>query len=281
MRKLLKYDMRSMRTVFLISSLSLLLFSVFGTLCLKVMTEYSSVGRYSSQLKLLNTFATIGFALTVIAFVAYAVLMIILVLKRYYTHLFTDQGYLTFTLPVKRREIFGAKLLFGMIYIISAELIVILGIFIISLFGKYGTFINQDVIKGINEFFVDGFQAFGGMMYVYIAEAILLWIISNAFTALMAYSCITVGALLVKKYKIIAGIAIYYAINAVFAPVFWIVLVALIDSHLWDKISNLTLASQHSVAALILALAFACLLGVCAVLCGFNTYLTRKKINIA
>lgn len=281
MRKLLKYDLRSMNTVFIISSISLFLFSLFGTLCSKVTTQYEMATRHTDQLKTLNTFASIGLGLTIVALSAYTVLIAVFVYKRYYTHLFTDQGYLTFTLPVKRREIFASKLFFGLIYFVLAEIIVAGCLFFMGIFGKYGTFINQDVIKAISEFFKDAYIACGNMMYVYIGEAILLWLITNCFGILMAYSCISVGAMLVKKYKIVVGIGIYYGINAVFAPIFWVILVAFIDSHLWDKVAELTIASQQNVVALILALGFFCMLGVCTVLCGFNTFLTKKKINIA
>ncbi len=281
MRKLLKYDLRSMRTIFLIASASLLIFALFGTACMKITTHYRYAVKYSAQIGLLSTFAEIGIGLTTVAFCAYITFMFILILRRFYTHLYTDQGYLTFTLPVKRREIFASKLVFGEIYMLAAEAVAAVGILIISLFGKYGTFINADVVKGISEFFSDGFDMFGGFWLQYIAEVFIIFVLMNALAILIGYSCISVGALLVKKYKVLMGIGVYYALNSIGAPILWIILIALVDSSLWQRMDLLTETMQKGVVSMMFVLVIICLLGLCSVLCGLNTYLTRKKINIA
>lgn len=58
--------------------------------------------------------------------IAYLFIMFFALARRFYTNLFSDNGYLTFTLPLKRCQVFFAKFLSGMIFLAAAVTVVFL-----------------------------------------------------------------------------------------------------------------------------------------------------------
>jgi len=65
-----------------------------------------------------------------------------------------------------------------------------------------------EVTTAISEFI-------GGAVWLYGLEAFLFLILSMILSALLAYFCITFGAVIAKKHKLLAAIGIYYGFSFV------------------------------------------------------------------
>lgn len=142
-------------------------------------------------------------------------------LSRFYKRCFTDEGYLTFTMPVTSHQILLsgiANTVLGMLVVVVAAIV---GVGII--FGLFMTAIPHEIIwadvwvslkdamaqileslhKNAGEFLLVGFSG-----------------ITGAFASLIELMlAITIGALIAKKHKIIAAAAVYYGINLVLGMV--------------------------------------------------------------
>ena len=105
LRKLLKYDLKAIFKFWWI---------VFGGFCDNILNTYEgdawSVYLMMSMGSLSGTF--LNLALPVVTFV--------LIFIRFYKNFFTDEGYLTFTLPVSRRKLMLSKIISGTTALCSA-----------------------------------------------------------------------------------------------------------------------------------------------------------------
>lgn len=298
MRKLLKHDLKSVFNGWWISSLSVLAFFIVGTVCVKEITiieqKYYQPILHGDQVtsmfaaqpttgeRILAVLCSIGLMLTFVAAAAYIILNLILVLRRYYTNLFTDQGYLTFTLPVSRMQILFSKLMMGFIYMLATSLVVGIGVVGFSVFGTSTEFVNTELLKQVSDFFKEVYNKIGGMMFVYIAEVILCGISSLICTIMFYYSCITVGSVLVKKFKILVAIGIYYIGNMVISFATWMFILVFIDSSFLNRLGDITdQALIHLSANALLLLVFGAIALIAATLYCFNLHLLNKKLNLA
>ena len=136
---------------------------------------------------------------------------------RYYTHLFTDEGYLTFTLPVKTSSILNSKLINALIWSVYTVLVVFFCIFLYVIFGTAEEgLINSKIfteIKNALELLTQTYSAW--VILKYIVEIVVIFIISLLYGVLSIYLALTIGSIIAKKHKILAAIGIYYGLNTV------------------------------------------------------------------
>ena len=102
-RKLLKYDIKSIANIWLIMSATVLAMSVFAGFCVKDIIINTNNPDYFP-------WSVIGVMITYIAYIAFGIITSILVYLRFYKNFFSDEGYLTFTLPVKRSHLLLSNL---------------------------------------------------------------------------------------------------------------------------------------------------------------------------
>lgn len=138
---------------------------------------------------------------------------------RYYKSMFTDEGYLTHTLPVSARELLLNKVItmsaWNLITIagILVSLVIFGGVAFLALKPLNSEF-ARDVIRALAELpelFNDpslaGFQGF--------CASLLLMMLTSAFSGTMILiGAITLGQM-VRKHRILGAIGAYFAINAV------------------------------------------------------------------
>ena len=89
---------------------------------------------------------------SVVALSVYAIAVQFILLYRFYKNKFTDEGYLTFTLPVKTTHIFWSSFLNMLIWLAISVLVVFGVVFLAVLFGTAEQgLINTDVFDAIGE----------------------------------------------------------------------------------------------------------------------------------
>ena len=159
---------------------------------------------------------------SVVALVVYAVAVQVILLYRFYKNKYTDEGYLTFTLPVKPSQIFWSSFLNMLIWLGISFLVVFGVVFLAVLFGtaEHGL-INTDVfdaVKDLMEFVrVIDWELLSQAQYSipYMVVLGLTVLISPFYALFMPMACITAGAVLAKKHKILASFGVYYGVNFV------------------------------------------------------------------
>ena len=176
---------------------------------------------FDNQILEENTVYVVLATLTVLAIIITAALLpigvIILAAVRYYQNLFSDQGYLTFTLPVKRSHHLNSKLL---VYVVFQIMSLIALVFSASL-AIYIGFHNTNMAESFNESFGNYLQDFNYYFSEYgqvdaKAQIILygIMLIAYFFANINSlYMSITVGATLAKKHKALAAIGVFYGLN--------------------------------------------------------------------
>ena len=159
---------------------------------------------------------------SVVALVVYAVAVQVILLFRFYKNKYTDEGYLTFTLPVKPSQIFWSSFLNMLIWLGISFLVVFGVVFLAVLFGTAEDgLVNTDVfdaMKDLLEFFrVIDWQMLLQEQYSipYMVVLGLTVLISPFYALFMPMACITAGAVLAKKHKILASFGVYYGVNFV------------------------------------------------------------------
>ena len=148
MRKLLKYDLKSIWPIWRIMAPVALIITVLTCLGIKYIPNYDS--EIATMADVLGYLAVSVFtALMVFVLAALVTVTTILILYRYYKNFFTDEGYLTFTLPVTRDQLLWSKIINAFIWEIATFLaLTVCGTAILLILGSD---ILQDLISGIGE----------------------------------------------------------------------------------------------------------------------------------
>ena len=111
LKKCLKYDLRAVGRIWWILAASMAGAFIVASLSLRVLVQSTLDPDPSSVLLTLSIFGGLISILCVFAIFAAMTVSIILVYWRTYTHFYTDEGYLTFSLPVKRSTLYLSKVL--------------------------------------------------------------------------------------------------------------------------------------------------------------------------
>lgn len=156
----------------------------------------------------------------VVALSVYAIAVQVILLHRFYKNKYTDEGYLTFTLPVKPTQIFWSSFLNMLIWLVISVLVVFGVVFLAVLFGtaEHGL-VNTDVfdaMKDLLEFFrVIDWQMLLQEQYSipYLIVVGLTFLVTPFYALILPMACITAGAVLAKKHKILASFGVYYVVN--------------------------------------------------------------------
>lgn len=136
---------------------------------------------------------------------------------RFYKRCFTDEGYLTFTLPVTTHQI----LLSSFLNTIIGELIMLVAVclsvaiaVLLFLAAFPENLIWADISVGLKEAFSQMWASLAEHMDV-LASLAGTGIISVLSELIVLMLAVTIGALIAKKHKILAAVGVYYGISIV------------------------------------------------------------------
>ncbi|MDR2035250.1 MAG: hypothetical protein LBP91_01035 [Coriobacteriales bacterium] len=214
--KLLKYDFRALSRVMLPLQGGVILASIMGILLIKfAIMSLSSTSNYTSQpLEELLSAISLVFALLTIAmvFASYWVTLL-LVGRHYYQSLLRDEGYLTLTLPVPVSSHLLSKTLAGSAWLFVNAIII--GLATVTLL--FVSFSDTGLLSYINfgslSDLAHDASTLPAMMTLF--EVLCYGVVAILAAALQIYVALTVGAVIAKTHKVLAGIGIYVAISVV------------------------------------------------------------------
>lgn len=269
--KLWKHELRASGKLLGLLSAAALSLGAVGAVILRLLLYLIESDRIEEGITLL-LFMGLSFSLffLVIALMAYGFGVHIYLLWRFYKHKFTDEGYLTFTLPVRSHQIFFSALANNLLWSLIVMVVMTAAIGLALLFGTGGDqLINAQIVSEL-----PGILEEMSSFYGELGSPVLNWLV--ALTSLPCYmvllmTCITIGAVLAKKHKILAAFGIYYAVNMVLS-VGQSILTILVAAIFWKQ--ELLAYNGTLVVTLVTQLLLA------AGGCWLSIWLTEKKLNL-
>lgn len=280
LKKLLKYDLKSIFKYWWIAAVSATALSVLGGFCARILVDAASEEIEIAPPAVLTVSATLLLILAIMALGAFSLISLILLFVRLYKNFFTDEAYLTFTLPVKRSTHLNSKLILGLItqfatsavIILNAALIIVIG-FAEELFKKE---VWEEFIKGLQEVLKEADVYF----WIFAVEMLLISLLVSFASLLFIYACITFASMITKKAKIITAIGIYYGATGIVSFVVQMIylfgidnIITLIDK-LPDNLEGLVVVLIALVVLLFVAM-------ICALLYTFEHWMLDRKLNLA
>ncbi|MDO5291891.1 MAG: hypothetical protein Q4F05_03985 [bacterium] len=156
----------------------------------------------------LRTISTIAFA---IGCFALPIGSIIYIIYRFYKNLFTDEGYLTFTLPVSRMQIIGSKYLVSCSWFAGSLLLLVGSLYLyIKCNSKISNFV--DALKMImDEVLVNAFTDSSNVK-IYLCIYAISYVL---YVVAFFYLALAFGQLIVPNHKIVGALLAYLVLQLV------------------------------------------------------------------
>ena len=286
-RKLLKYDMQAIFKVWWIVAVITLGASVLGGIGFRLVMESTSETSNNPLLVLMMLGGIIFFIISVIALAASFILTEIMIFWRYYKNFFSDEGYLTFTLPVSRQQLFLSKTVNAMIWSILHAIVVGIGFIIMSLIippTDNGFLINPIVLTSLTDGLVYIIDSLGAWTIVYAIEALIIVFFYLLFTVSLVHMCITIGSVIAKKLKLLAAIGIFYAVNTVLSFVgqlAWIFVVNVVIEGADVILIEASKSARNLVSALLVLIGCAIIAALAFTAYCITQRLLERKLNLA
>ena len=275
--KLLKHEWKSTGTLLGILSVGALGIGVLAAVVLRLLVVYGEgIMDSDSPLVLLIPMLGIMLFFLFVALIAYSVGTQIFLLIRFYRNKFTDEGYLTFTLPVNSHQIFLSSALYILIWQIISGLVVFTAISIAVLFGTATDgIINTESLRYFDFTFSEFMLVFGEDTYEgYLPLSFLKTLVAGLASTVIMMASVTVGAVVAKRHKLLAAIGIYYgttvALNTISGVIsFFSMMLA-------------TVTENHIAVMLNVGTVLEILLQVGLLLGGYflSTHLMKRKLNL-
>ncbi len=223
LKKLFAYDFRDIGKTMWLFTLIVVLTTLGGCGAATALWNFDWEGSFEPNIASVSLVILLAIAIFIsyVAVIAYMVLSTIMIMKRYYTNLFTDEGYLTFTLPVSTDYILNAKILSGVLwnFITMVMTVGCLGSIIVCVITPENIGKVVNVYADMFSLFFGGGELSGGHLVFYCIEYTVYMLIALFFGILLMYVAITVASVIAKKARVILGIGIYAGVTTVISAV--------------------------------------------------------------
>ena len=229
LKKLYKYDWKSVSMLLLVLHGVLLAYSIIGRLAIAIAENFSSgvdtgIDTRVSLITTIFGMGAVAYILIYAIFIVGIVLATILYLAvRMQKSLFSDEGYLTNTLPVSSDKLLWSKILVFWTWSAIDFLCVALSILILVSYPDT----MQDIVNGFQTFFTSllGFEGFGAMTDTIMLVLGVIIEYFFYFTSLILFS-ICLGSLF-KTHKTLGAVVSFFGINIVQTIIMFILMFAI------------------------------------------------------
>ena len=229
LKKLYKYDWKSVSMLLLVLHGVLLAYSIIGRLAIAIAENFSSGA--GTDIDTPASLSTTIFGMGAVAYILiYAIFIVGIVLAtilylavRMQKSLFSDEGYLTNTLPVSSDKLLWSKILVFWTWSAIDFLCVALSILILVSYPDT----MQDIVNGFQTFFTSllGFEGFGAMTDTIMLVLGVIIEYFFYFTSLILFS-ICLGSLF-KTHKTLGAVVSFFGINIVQTIIMFILMFAI------------------------------------------------------
>lgn len=200
--KLLKHEWRATAPTLGLLNLAVLVTAGLGGIALRMMVNENL------QTELTKAILVVVLIFAFIAMGVCAVAWQVILLVRFYRSRFTDQGYLTFTLPVNVHQVFLSSGVNMMIWNVISTLVLLVSF---TLLFSLGLGEHMQEMTEAWEYMTDELT----MPKSYLVSVGIMALAAIPYSAVIAQTCLTVGATVAKKHKILASVASFYVVNLV------------------------------------------------------------------
>ena len=276
-KKLLKYDFKASKRFGIPLTIGILIAGILGSLDIIIISllEFNS-GTENFFVVCAFIICILMIMLVYVALVIGASAMQIIIMVDFYKNLGTDEGYLTFTLPVKSRDIIFSKLTNCTIWTLITGVATFIAFTLIGVCADIavGPSTGPDMFPGLSlaDFGISNASFVGFVILM------ILFVIASFFNSVLLYfGAIFFGTVIAKKNKAIAAILSVIVVNTIYGIVTSIVLTIAIISG-----ASLSATTNPMVAVNIIISIFTVLL--CALNVVFFEVLKNmmeKKLNLA
>lgn len=273
LKKLLKYDWKSVSLLLLILHGVLLVYTLIGRLGIAFGLSGAGDTMVSSVTTMYGIAAGLYIFVYVLFIFAIVVATYVYLAIRFQKNLFSDEGYLTHTLPVSPTKLIWSKMLVTWAWIAIDLVCVTASVFLLVLFQETSGSIS-DLFHELITIFTGGY---GTQNQIFIIIMILSMIaqLFGFYTTLALFS-MCLGSLF-KTHKILGAIVSFFGINTIFSLISTI-LIFIVPA--WSpatyETSPLTGSEQNGLFLCYLALYL-----VCSVIFFLGSrYILSKKLNL-
>ncbi len=210
------------------------------------------------------------------AFVSFLVLC-----YRFYRHHFTDEGYLTFTIPASTTQILWASILNFTIWTTISGIVTFVS-YALGFMPLIQLMVREVPWNELKQIF-DMIQWQEGLAQIGITNQTLViygfaCITSGLFSIILPFASITIGCTITKKFKLLVSVAIYFGINMALSTISGVVSTAITLATMGfnTDFSVMTQVSSNTTYLIISLISLAGAVG------GYflTHYLMRKKLNL-
>ena len=202
--KLLKYDFASLSRILLPVHAAAVVVGVVAAACFFFTGTVE--GFYTPQSSP-NPFAYILMPLggmCLFALGAAPVATFVVIVRRWYANLFTDEGYLTLTLPVSANEHVASKTIAGFTWMM-VDLVVVLALLIVS---------ASVMSNGPINLFGNSSSAYDAMMSAWTSVLSMAGVTAQVLTIiLLAYAAFALGAIMAARHRVAAGVGLFVGLS--------------------------------------------------------------------
>lgn len=278
--KLLKYDFKYVARIWWMLAVGVFGLTVAASLVFRAIFLNINSNGFFAFLSFLGMFFLV---VSFIGIFGSLVVTEVLVFVRFYKNFYTDEGYLTFTLPVKRSKLLLSKTLNSIIWFALHTALILVCVVIFLGLGV-GSSMGTPPLKTVGSSIGWLWDKVGFWLIVYAVEAILLFVVLSAFTTCLVQLCITIGAIVAKKQKVLAAVGIYYLVNTVLSTVGSVFLVVFLTG-LFEGfavlIGGLNAFAANAAIALVLLIAILASLLVVLIVYFMTLGRIERKLNLA
>lgn len=285
--KLLKHEWKCTWKAGGIMLLGLVLVSLFGWISFQApMWRSVANDSYYSGFSMWDLFSVGTLFMYIIMLIGLNYGIIIYMAVRFYKTMYTDEGYLTHTLPVSKHQILVSKILNSGLWYVLMELGVMLSVFVlvfsmVSVFLPEGynwsdvwDMLGPEMIRYINESFM---EIFGMTVNGYFGMLLVISLVTPFCTMIILFGAISLGQLF-TKHRVLMAIVSYVGIMIVANIISSMVRSAFSVGMMMNYTSDNALAGGYMNITMwvsaILSVAEA------AVLYFVSYYVTSKKLNM-
>lgn len=270
--KLLKNELKATGRIFIPFYGALLILTVFTKLALIIGAPDFFSDNVSTN-PIAQIILTICFSLYVILVIALSVMTLVIIIQRFYKNLFTDEGYLMFTLPVKTWELVLSKLLVGMIWSFVCLLMIVISCIVLSL----GAFTLMDLTQVVQNAYFDFYNEFNMNLNILIFEVVLSSVVNTIASILMIYMSIAIGHLF-RQHPIVASFGAFIVVTIILQILGSVFMAFFAVGNLENQITE----STQAIATIQLFINGSTLCNV--VLCGIfyfiTQYIMKHRLNL-
>lgn len=271
--KLIKYDFKSLNRYLLIVHAFLLLSAVAVRVFL---TEPLNVNFFDSEA---NGMIFMGiFILYTLIIVGTSFATCILVAVRFYKNLYSDEGYLTFTLPVTRSQLLLSKTIAGTVWVFINTFLVFMCMAIVIWTSEVSAGYHANDEKVLEALGFTG--AYANLTFSKVILFLLLVALVEAIsTVTTIYASVAIGQLF-QGHRIVGAVASYFGLTTITSVIMYVLFIAL---GLFSFRDPTFLVNQSSIGYMIDTFKISGILSIItAVLLYTVTYmLMKKKLNLS